>query len=557
MAALIGALRVDLGLNTAAFHDGLKRSTGGIVAFAAGAKKLLAPVAIAGAAAATGIGLAVKGTIDAADDMSKAAAKFGIPIETLSRLAYAGDLSGVSLDTLGTSVSKLSRQMADAAAGSKSAIDAFANVGVEFANADGGLRDADAVLQDLADRFAAMPDGAAKTAAAMELMGRGGAAMIPMLNGGSEALRKMMAEASTFGQVFDAEMGGQAEQFNDNISRLQGSFGKLAADLTKQLLPHLAAFSEWMVANGPAVANAVARMVEFGAAFVPIGQAIAQGIKIGGDALVAFAGEVRRDAEAIASFAASVRDGMAAAATAVANGITAMEQAFVGLRAKFVQVGRDLIAGLIEGLSGAVGALWSKAQEIGGGLVDRFNQVFDRHSPSRVFADMGRDLMAGLSGGLTSMQGHVQGEAQSFASSLASTFAGVLTGAQDFRDALSGILSQAGGSLLQAGIGGLFGNLPGFASGTRYAPGGWSIVGEHGPEAMNVPRGSTITPNSQLAGLGGASHTFAPVYNVQGADAAQIAQLRAENQKAWAEYRSTFRDSVHMANANPRFRGRL
>jgi TP901 family phage tail tape measure protein len=36
-----------------------------------------------------------------------------------------------------------------------------------------------------------------------------------------------------------------------------------------------------------------------------------------------------------------------------------------------------------------------------------------------------------------------------------------------------------------------------FATGTSYAPGGMAIVGEHGPEAMYVPRGAQITPTRQ------------------------------------------------------------
>jgi len=39
----------------------------------------------------------------------------------------------------------------------------------------------------------------------------------------------------------------------------------------------------------------------------------------------------------------------------------------------------------------------------------------------------------------------------------------------------------------------------GFASGTPFAPGGLAVVGENGPELMNVPRGSQITPNGGVA----------------------------------------------------------
>jgi hypothetical protein len=51
-----------------------------------------------------------------------------------------------------------------------------------------------------------------------------------------------------------------------------------------------------------------------------------------------------------------------------------------------------------------------------------------------------------------------------------------------------------------AGKGGIF---PSFAGGTRFAPGGLAWVGERGRELMYVPRGSQITPNHDLASVGG------------------------------------------------------
>lgn len=44
--------------------------------------------------------------------------------------------------------------------------------------------------------------------------------------------------------------------------------------------------------------------------------------------------------------------------------------------------------------------------------------------------------------------------------------------------------------------------IPGFANGTRSAPGGLAVVGERGPELVNLPRGSQVIPNHQLNGVG-------------------------------------------------------
>jgi phage-related protein len=44
-------------------------------------------------------------------------------------------------------------------------------------------------------------------------------------------------------------------------------------------------------------------------------------------------------------------------------------------------------------------------------------------------------------------------------------------------------------------------DLPGFAGGTDFAPGGAALVGEHGPELLYLPRGSRVIPNMQTGQL--------------------------------------------------------
>ena len=63
---------------------------------------------------------------------------------------------------------------------------------------------------------------------------------------------------------------------------------------------------------------------------------------------------------------------------------------------------------------------------------------------------------------------------------------------------------------LQLGRAGAFGGgvssflngVPAFARGTSFAPGGLSLVGERGPELVNLPRGAQVIPNNKI-GAGG------------------------------------------------------
>lgn len=73
------------------------------------------------------------------------------------------------------------------------------------------------------------------------------------------------------------------------------------------------------------------------------------------------------------------------------------------------------------------------------------------------------------------------------------------------------ILRSAVGLFLQLGSTGLFGkgiakninSVPGYASGTSFHPGGLAMVGERGPELVDLPRGSRVFTNSESRGMMG------------------------------------------------------
>lgn len=58
--------------------------------------------------------------------------------------------------------------------------------------------------------------------------------------------------------------------------------------------------------------------------------------------------------------------------------------------------------------------------------------------------------------------------------------------------------------------------LPFFAKGTNFAPGGLAVVGERGPELVNLPRGSQVIPNHELKSLARNDNQRPVVINVSG-----------------------------------------
>lgn len=220
-SAVIGALRVNLGLDTAQFSAGLKASQASLAKFGKTVAVGFAAVATAAAAAGAAMGVAVKGAIDNADALSKSAQKIGVTTEALSRLKYAADFSDISLEQLTGGLGRLSKTMLDVSTGSKGpAATAFKALGIAVTDAAGNLRNSDAVFADIADRFARMEDGSTKTALAISLFGKAGAELIPLLNSGASGLAAMAAESDRLGVTLSSEAGYAAEQFNDTMTRI-------------------------------------------------------------------------------------------------------------------------------------------------------------------------------------------------------------------------------------------------------------------------------------------------------------------------------------------------
>ena len=246
--AVIGALRVVLGANTAAFDKGLKSAQGGMARFSKAMRVGAAAAAAALTAALAGVSLAIRGVLNHADEMGKAAQRIGVPVEEFTRLRHAAEMSGASVGDLENGLRRLGRNMAATLQDptSKTA-QAFERLGVSVTDANGRLRPTSEVLSDIAQQISQMPDGAEKTALAFDLLGRNGTALIPMLNAGRDGLQAMKDEADELGITIDSKTAAAAERFNDGLSRLGRMLSGIWTKLTAELAPALAAIVEYFV----------------------------------------------------------------------------------------------------------------------------------------------------------------------------------------------------------------------------------------------------------------------------------------------------------------------
>ena len=190
--------------------------------------------ALVPAVAIGGLTTLAKGAIDAADNLNDLSQRTGVSVESLSRFGAAANDSGSSVDEVAKAMGKLSKSIVDPAS---KANEALKSIGVSATDASGKIRPMDDVMLDIADRFAKMPDGAQKTALAMELFGKSGMNLIPMLNQGRDALSKYNATITTEGAQ-------AADKFNDSLNEIGRVLaGPLNQALTT-LLPYITKFAE-------------------------------------------------------------------------------------------------------------------------------------------------------------------------------------------------------------------------------------------------------------------------------------------------------------------------
>ncbi len=179
--------------------------------------------ALAVASAAAAAGYLVKSTADAADSLGKAAQRAGVGADAFQRLAYAGDLADVSVESLENALNIMSRK---------------------------GVKDVQGKVLELARIFSdPATDGATKAKLAFENFGKAGKALIPMLSD-VDGLQRDLAAAP----VFSAEQIKDAQDFNDEIKRLayalKGLVRSVAINFLKPLTRIVSTFREWITVAG-------------------------------------------------------------------------------------------------------------------------------------------------------------------------------------------------------------------------------------------------------------------------------------------------------------------
>lgn len=223
-----------------------------------GAEALIAAGAAAGAAL---VALTLK-TAEVAGATADTAQKIGISTTTLGGWQLAAKQAEVDAGALETGLKKLSESSVDLVAGSEEAQRAFKALGISIAdvtNGDGSLRSMEEILPLVADKFAGLKDGPEKAALAVDLFGRSGLDLIPILNQGSAGLAEMTDLAVAMGFAFADDAAKAGDALGDSIDILKANVLGLGNQIGTGLFPVLQSavdqVNTWFNANRELIAQ--------------------------------------------------------------------------------------------------------------------------------------------------------------------------------------------------------------------------------------------------------------------------------------------------------------
>lgn len=290
---------MNIQANTAAFSKGVAQASSLVTSFASTAVQQVAKVGDAfkhlGGFALKGMGLgagfsvgqkfgdainsgieATLGGIGRIDALGDAAQELGTTTKGLSELRYAADLSGSSAADLDAALTKMNANLGDSVSKATPAGKALDDMGLDARKL--AEMDPTEAFKKISDGFAKIPNQAQKSAAAMDIFGKGGIKVLNTLGEGSKGLERLSEEARKFGvsisQVDQAKIAVAKDALDRAGYAIEGIGNKLAVSLAPYLDAGITQLTEWFsqwfdggkvidtVLDG--VVHGVASVIDFG-----------------------------------------------------------------------------------------------------------------------------------------------------------------------------------------------------------------------------------------------------------------------------------------------------
>ena len=237
----IAKLTVDLIAESASFRKELDKANKSTKSWSEKISKSVGTagkvIAGMGVTAATGLAALYTVTAQSIDVQTKFADRIGISTEKLAGLQHAGELTGVSTESLNMGLQRMTRRVAEAAQGTGEAVGALAELGLE-ATALAQLSP-DEQFKVIATAMGDVESRTDQLRLAFKLFDSEGTALLNTLDMGEAGLNAVQKEVDLLGVALTRVDAAQVEQANDAFYKAGLASQGFAKQLTAELAPIL------------------------------------------------------------------------------------------------------------------------------------------------------------------------------------------------------------------------------------------------------------------------------------------------------------------------------
>jgi hypothetical protein len=204
-------------------------------------------------AVAVGATVAVtQSLINMGDELGDASARLGVSAQDLAEWDHVATMSGASTDALRGALGRMPRIIDQVSSGNRAMRGTFRELGVEVRGADGQLRSAGDVMQDVIGGLSRVRNPTLRAAMAARVFGRSGRELVGVLAQGEDGVARLRGEVR---DLYGDDLQGfvaAAGQADDAQNRLTLQFRALGVIVGAEVLPVVAGLLEWAVSTGRA-----------------------------------------------------------------------------------------------------------------------------------------------------------------------------------------------------------------------------------------------------------------------------------------------------------------
>lgn len=202
--------------------------------------------AFIGSALVRGIDQFVEGQIDMAKEVRLTAAKLGVTTDELQEFQFAAGAAGVSAEGAATGLKFLNKNMGLALEGNQEAVQAFKDLKIEIKDGSGNVRDLGAMLPEISDAFEHMGSQQERTTKVMQLFGRQGADLLPLLQQGSKGLVELRKRYEDLGGGMDHDFIAKAKEAGKALGGMRFGLAAFKRAIASEMFPYVAAWGDKM-----------------------------------------------------------------------------------------------------------------------------------------------------------------------------------------------------------------------------------------------------------------------------------------------------------------------